>query len=364
MTPLYLTKYATAVATDWEVSEGTAFPQRVGIIPDLWRTAKLGLAYPTHGIVDSVVTPELVEYVTSTPKKTAFIFAAGNGNFAGLLHKLDNWRPCPYKVYALSIPQIYAGRVAQRFGAVELVTTDSSACASSLKVLMDAQMLVSCYGYERVIVVAAEDQINESTQKFFGEARATITKEQADGGLLASAFDETNYGFNVAQGAVCAVFETEPSEGAVAMLGAYACAEESTNAIGQREDGEGFYKAASGALSLAGGSKIGVVKTHGTGTKSNNTAEKAALFRLLGDTGYIATSYKPRIGHTLGVSGLLESCLLFDSLHATGLVPEIPNRTNEDPVFLSSPSAAPKGDILSLAAGMGNIYAAAVWRTQ
>jgi hypothetical protein len=104
---------------------------------------------------------------------------------------------------------------------------------------------------------------------------------------------------------------------------------------------------------------INIVKAHGTGTLSNNKAEKAALLNS-GLSEFVATSYKQKIGHTLGASGLLETCLLLDDLKS-GFVPEIKNRTEEDSVFLSKPEAKPDGLILSLAAGMGNIYAAAIF---
>jgi hypothetical protein len=59
-------------------------------------------------------------------------------------------------------------------------------------------------------------------------------------------------------------------------------------------------------------------------------------------------------------SGLLETCLLLDDIR-NGPVPAIKNRTEEDKVFLSEPAYAPDGLMLSLAAGMGNIYAAAIF---
>ena len=90
------------------------------------------------------------------------------------------------------------------------------------------------------------------------------------------------------------------------LLGAYTASEAFDNAIGQKEDGEGFVKAAKGALDMAKLTPdcVAVVKTHGTGTKSNNQAEKTALTGLLPD--FVATSYKQVIGHTMGVSGLIK----------------------------------------------------------
>ena len=77
----------------------------------------------------------------------------------------------------------------------------------------------------------------------------------------------------------------------------------------------------------------------------------------------MATSFKPTIGHTMGVSGLLETCLLLDSVR-TGIIPKIPNRTEHDDVFLSQDREFGRGRILSLAAGMGNIYSAAIFTTE
>jgi hypothetical protein len=62
----------------------------------------------------------------------------------------------------------------------------------------------------------------------------------------------------------------------------------------------------------------------------------------------------------MGASGLLETILLLDNL-AYGVVPGIPNRTEEDNVFLSQDCEAPDGLVLSLAAGMGNVYTAAIF---
>jgi 3-oxoacyl-(acyl-carrier-protein) synthase len=148
------------------------------------------------------------------------------------------------------------------------------------------------------------------------------------------------------------------------LLSAYSASEESTNAIGQREDGDGFMKAVIGAMDVLETDKpISIVKTHGTGTPSNNKAERNALETIL-DKGYIATSLKPTIGHTMGASGLLETCLLLDSLRETGKVPAIKNRTEEDKVFISEDTTPRDGLILSLAAGMGNIYSCAIFDYQ
>ena len=261
-----------------------------------------------------------------------------------------------------SLTQVYAGRTAQALGANDHIVTDATACASSLKALMDVQTLINFYKFKRVVVLTVEDAVSNSVLEFFGEAKASLTKKEEDLGILPSAFDEINYGFYVGQGAALAVFESSDvsSKPIATLKGAYTASEDHSNAIGQREDGQGFIRAIEGALdvSCTPAEHISIVKTHGTGTKSNNVAEKAALDYTLDK--YVATAYKQRIGHTMGASGLLETLVMLDDIRNENKVRGIANRTAYDEVFLAEDVRAPQGDILTLAAGMGNVYSAAV----
>ena len=225
---------------------------------------------------------------------------------------------------------------------------------------MDVQSLIHIYGFTRVCVLAVEDAVTNLTVEFFGEAKASLQAKHDESGVLPSAFDSTNRSFHIGQGACFAVFEYMPDEAHAWLEGAYTASEPCTNQLGQREDGLGFIRAIEGAAESGGVDPYGIhiVKAHGTGTESNNKSEKAALEHCLKD--FVATSYKPTIGHTMGASGLLETCLLVDSLK-TGIVPAIKNRTEEDRVYLSEPAPARDGMILSLAAGMGNVYSAAIF---
>jgi 3-oxoacyl-(acyl-carrier-protein) synthase len=232
--------------------------------------------------------------------------------------------------------------------------------------MMDVVTLMRMYRFDRVVVLTLEDAVSNTVLRFFGEAKATLSREQEASGVKPSAFDKTNYGFRIGQGAAFAVFEREglATQPRARLLGAYSASEESTNSIGQRDDGQGFIRAAQGALQSAYTLpiEIDVIKTHGTGTLSNNKSERTAIEAFM-TTPFVATSFKQRIGHTMGASGLLETCLLLDYM-SKGVVPEILNRTEKDEVYLSEPAEAkPKSTILSLAAGMGNIYSAAIFST-
>lgn len=365
---IYLTKCNTAYTTETKLITDVPYPQHAHIIPSTFRRAKSGMKYPPHTLLESLVDEETINYVRDNPVKgkTGFIFAAGNQGWMGNNGRYDK-NPDAELHYKVKIPfivltNIYAGRIASMFGVHDHVSTDASACASSLKVLMEVQNLMNNFEFDRVIVFTGEDAVNNLTLEFFGEAGASLQYKD-EGERQPSAFDATNQGFFLGQGAALAIFEKEHA-GMVApmakFLGAYSSAEDSTNPLGQRNDGSGFSKAIEGALFVAKAHQndVRLVKTHGTGTPVNNAAEKSALLHSLNE--FVATSYKPRIGHTMGASGLLETGLLLEDMK-TGYVPKILNRTQDDSVFLSADAPVPDGLLLSLAAGMGNIYSAAIF---
>ncbi len=365
---IYMTQCRTACTTDTTLIDDIPYPQHAHILPNTFRRAKSGLKYPPHVLIESLIDDELRSYVADNPVKgkTGFIFAAGNQGWMGNNGRYDK-NPDAQLHYKVKVPfivltNIYAGRIASMFGVHDHVSTDASACASSLHVLMNMQTLMDNYGFDRVIVFSGEDSVNNLVLEFFGEAGASLQYKD-EGERQPSAFDDKNQGFHIGQGAVVAIFEKEHAGMAdplAKFVGAYSSAEDSTNPLGQREDGSGFSKAIEGALFVAKAHQndVRLVKTHGTGTPVNNAAEKSALLRSLNE--FVATSYKPRIGHTMGASGLLETGLLLRDLES-GLVPKILNRTQDDSVFLSSDAPIPEGLMLSLAAGMGNIYSAALF---
>jgi 3-oxoacyl-(acyl-carrier-protein) synthase len=367
----YLTKYKTLSTTDTKVLSDLIYPQRVHWMPELYNRVKTGMSYVPHEMANRVATKEMVDYVKDNPVygKTAFLLAGGSQGWAGGKSK-DQDRPSEldytYKMGMLTMTNIFAGRMASVFEAYDYVTTDASACASGIKCMMDAKNLIDNLGFDRVIIMALEDPTSKMTLEFFGQTKANLLIADEEKGAMPSAFDSKNQGFIVGQGAAVAIFESERAVQKnkpyiqAELLSAWISAEQNSNPIGQRADGQGYQRAIRGALDAAKviPSAIKLVKTHGTGTPTNNAAEKNALQATLNS--FIATSYKQHIGHTVAASGLLETCLLLDDVR-DGLVPAIKNRTEEDKVFLSEPARVPDGLMLSLAAGMGNIYAAAIF---
>ena len=366
MTRIFLTEYATACTEQTTLVDNLKYPQYCHMLPDVYKGVKGGFRYVPHKIADEVLKPATMSYCVNHPAKTAFILASGNAHFAGINPRTinDNELTYQYRFMPLTLTQVFAGKVAPLFGKVDLIMTDASACASSLHVLTKVRELVHMYGFERVIVLGVEDAVSNSVLDFFGEAGASLQLKQYEQGIRPSAFDSVNHSFHIGQGAVFALFETEEFADTpkAELLGAYSASEDSTDVLGQREDGQGFVKAIRGALEIAEVPHYTdfIVKTHGTGTQSNNMAERNALYEVFKDR-FIATSYKARIGHTMGASGLLETCLLLDSIIKENKVPCILNRTETDRTYLSEDAKPNSRYIVSSAAGMGNIYSSAIF---
>jgi 3-oxoacyl-[acyl-carrier-protein] synthase-1 len=365
---IYLTHYRTACTTNVDVLDDIGYPQKVHWFPETYENLSKGTSYVPHNVAKKVLDQQLIKSLRENKVgKTAFILGGGSNTFCGFIaSSYDNKLSYTYKLFPLTLTQVWAGRLAQLFGADDHVSTDASACASSLKVMMEVQTLIRFYGFDRVIVLSVEDSITNSSLDFFSGSKISVTLKDEAAGAKPSAFDKINHGFYLGQGAVLAVFDSEKvvertgDKPYAKLCGAYTSSEACSNAIGQREDGEGFIKAIEGVVSVSNCSvrDISIVKTHGTGTVSNNASEGTALKATLKE--FVATSYKQRIGHTMGPSGLLETCLLLDDIR-NNVVPEILNRTEKDDVFLSHPVEPPEGLILTLGAGMGNIYGAAIF---
>lgn len=362
-----LTHARTVSGGELQLFDSVNVPQRAHFFPDSYKRTRMGISYPPHNIVEKMLDEAFCgEIAESKRGKTGFILASGCQVWWHESGRYDSLEPglrYNYNMPFLAMTQIYASRMASRFGARDHVSTDGSACASSLKCLMDVANLIETYGFERVVVLAVDDVVNNLQLNIFGEAGASLSHEEELAGILPSAFDETNRGFHLAQGAAIAVFEKVRDDMAqpLALLrGQFAASEDLDNAIAQRRDGAGFRDAILGALTKASVAPkdIGLIKAHGTGTALNNVSERAGL-AAAGLEGVMATALKPEVGHTMGASGLLETILLLERMLG-GSVPAIANRTRKDTVFLSEPAPVPGGLLLSLAAGMGNIYAAAI----
>lgn len=161
-------------------------------------------------------------------------------------------------------------------------------------------------------VIAVEDQISLGVLEFFGDMHICLSREQLAQGAKPSAFDDTHHGFLMGQGAALIWLETQTAlerRGQPTTLtqlrSAVTCGEWCDSPLGQDPQGSGYVRVMQWALQSAGLAvkDIDVIKTHGTGTPLNNASEAHAIAQVMQHHDFVATSYKPRIGHTLGASG-------------------------------------------------------------
>jgi len=374
MKNVYLTCGLVRYTEQSHAMQGIAFPTSVHFFPQLYRNAHMGLISPAQRLLDDVVDEATRKLQPESNKASnaqrALILAAGNTVFAGTqIRKRQAGSVLDYESRnrTLQTTQVQAGRVAQALAATGHISTDTSACASSMKALMDALHLIQQHGFESVGIVAVEDQVSLGILDFFGDMGICLSQAELEQGIRPSAFDSHNRGFLIAQGAALVWLETEASmrqsgrQPLARLLAAVTAGESCNNPWGQDPQGTGYESAIQWALRQAQRlpSSIDLVKTHGTGTVLNNLAEAAALRRVFADR-LLATAYKPRIGHTFGASGLLESVLAITDARA-GVVRGIANRSETDNVFLSHDQNHRIQHILALSAGMGNVYGAAIW---
>lgn len=371
MPEIYLTKTSIEFTENITRFSQLAFPTSVHFISDFYRNTHLGLWAPSKRMVDKLLLGVKDEISFDIDKSLeGFILAAGNTTFAGArLHIDSRGGPLDYelKTKAFQCTQMTAGYCANYLGISGHISTDSSACTSSMKALMDAYHLFTVHNFERVAILATEDQLNLGLLDFFGVMNIYLNQKDLDAGMKPSAFDAINRGFLLGQGGVAIWLETKDSlkktgnRPIAKLLSSVITGEIFQNFIGQDPQGSGYKKAIEWALKVAKCSpnSIDLIKTHGTGTLLNNKAESTALMDIFGEN-FLATSYKPRIGHTFGASGLLESVLAIHDAR-NKIVRGIPNRTATDSIFLSNDISHKVNRILALSAGMGNVYGAAIW---
>jgi 3-oxoacyl-(acyl-carrier-protein) synthase len=367
---MYITKYKALYNETSRLIENQAYPQYIHFIDAVYDKVKTGFKYPVHNAFNALMDKDTItelKRIASLPGKSACFFACGNlvAPSNGCKEtKQESETTYKYNVPSLAIANIYGGQCANVIGWTDNIATDASACISSFKSLFDAQVLLEHYGYDRAIIIALEEQTTNPLLEFFGSSGATLTKKRMDAeGIVPSAFDSKNGGFFLGHGAAFVVLESEKSMKETGntpiakMLAVTTNGESCHGAIGQRADGLGYEIAIREAMFRSGVKEFDIIKTHGTGTASNNTAEAAALRRVFSED-FIATSYKSRIGHTMGASGLIEMTMMLDDAN-NRLIRGILNRTEYDEQFLSHDLKMHPKNVLLLASGMGNGYAAA-----
>lgn len=350
---------------------GERFPQNVHLIDSFFENTDSGYKYVCENIYNKLFPENEITFfneIASKKGKNAVIIASGTSEWAGsgthLPHVVPNYN---LKTPFFTLINILSGKVVNKLGWHDYLTTDATACISAYKAFLEAELIINAGIADRVLVIGVDDQINSLVLELFGMLKASITPDLEKEGVLPSAFDENNYGFRLGHGAGYVLLENEKSlketnnEPIAILEKTVLCAEKFGNPFGQSADGAGYHKIIENIFSSnisIQKKDISFIKTHGTGSKSNNSAEKNGIKKSFGED-FIATSYKPEIGHTLGANGIVELDIALNDAQK-GYVRGIVNRTEKDDQFLSYDKKMDISNILLLGSGMGNVYAASI----
>jgi 3-oxoacyl-(acyl-carrier-protein) synthase len=231
-----------------------------------------------------------------------------------------NYPTC--KVLPLGTNQIYAGKLANSLGTFKHISVDGTSCISGHSALEYAKLLIESGKLTRVVIVAVDNGTSEEFMKFFAENKLITLDEERK--------------FFLGQGVNITVIEdavTALGAGRAVLHAVTTTAEAIGNPLGISEQGTGYSNAIQDALAQAGvvPQDIRFVKLHNTHSL-DNCVELSVVKKLFGNIETI--SYKQDIGHTLGASTAIETDLAI--------------RDNGPGMFLS------------LGAGMGNVFSAAI----
>lgn len=264
-------------------------PDSNGIVPELDRNG-----YMTPQYIELV--NEYLESITLTGK-SAFLYAGGALLPASEARNvtMDKGYPQPIKETTICIRELAAYGMHKWVGSIngkeniEYANINGNTCASSMHSLYEASKLLSD-GYEEVIIVA-EEKTSYNTIRIF---------------------DEHNIDIKIGEGLV--IVHLKKGLQITDCKWGY---EYNRNPFGTTTSG---YKKVF--------TECDYVKPHGTGTSNNESAEQSVYQDIP------QLRYKEVIGHTQGVSGLLEVCMVL-----------------EEPIH---------GKVLCVSSGLGGFYGSCI----
>ncbi|MDR0580413.1 MAG: hypothetical protein LBG21_07425 [Campylobacteraceae bacterium] len=349
---------------------GERYPQYVNFIPSFLDGIKFGYRYTCENMYNELFDLEEVSFFNELALKegrNAIIVASGTSEWAGSGRLMSHVEPdYNIKTPFFMLINILSGKIANKLGWHDYLTTDATACVSGYKAFFEAELLIKNNIVDRVLVIGIDDQVNTLVLELFGMLNASLSERDEKSGLKPSSFDSQNHSFRLGHGVGYVLIENERSikvsnNTPIAYLNKTVLGmEKFENPFGQSKNGDGYKKVINEVLKSSGilKSDISFIKTHGTGSKSNSISEGNAIRDCFGKE-FIATSYKPEIGHTLGSNAIVELDIALKDAKS-GFVRGIKNRTELDHNFLSYDKKMNIKNILLLGSGMGNVFAASI----
>lgn len=183
------------------------------------------------------------------------------------------------------------------FGIAGPSYTISTACSSSAKTFISADMLLNA-GICDAVIVGGVDSLCKMTVRGF-KSLDLVSNE------ISNPMSKNRKGLNIGEGG--ALFIVERSQHGVALLG-YGESSDAYHISAPHPEAKGAILAIEQALqkSSKAKSQVKYVNLHGTGTVFNDAMESLAIYKTLGSD-ILCSSTKPLTGHLLGASGAIEA---------------------------------------------------------
>ena len=225
-------------------------------------------------------------------------------------------------------------------------STISATCASSTVAIAQAADQLLLNRADIMIAGGAEAPLAPGVREMFEAAGILADPSSADN--LCRAFDQKRSGSALGEGAAFFILEREADavrRGAIPLvtLRGWISGMDPTGRAKVDESGDLVEKLIRQLLSETAtpASSVNLIHSHGTGTRLNDLAESSVIKKIWGQNDktsekkyklpWIQAS-KALIGHTLGASGAIESCLTIEMIRKGALPPSI-HFDKSDPEF-------------------------------
>lgn len=218
-------------------------------------------------------------------------------------------------LYDHYMPGSIAAELAWETNAQGPVTLISTGCTSGLDAITHATDLIREGTTDIMLAGGTDAPISPITLASFDAIKAT-TPNNHDPQHAMRPFDHTRNGFVLGEGAAILTLESEPHAHArhakiYAHITGHASRTNAHHMTGLRPDGAEMAAAITAALHQAQlpTHTIDYINAHGTATKQNDHHETTAIKTALGHHAYQTpiSSIKPKIGHSLGAIGAIET---------------------------------------------------------
>lgn len=211
----------------------------------------------------------------------------------------------------------------QLYGFKGITNSFNTACSSSANAIMYGARLIK-NGFAKRAIVGGADSLAKFTINGFNSLGILAPQ-------LCKPYDKDRNGLNLGEGAGYIVLEREEDvkhKKQYAQITGYANANDAFHPSSLSPEGEGPYRAMSGAMKVAGlkPEEIDFINTHGTGTENNDEVESNAMKRIFDNVPFFISS-KSKIGHTLGAAAVVEAIFSIVALNNNEIYPSM-NFTN------------------------------------